>query len=115
MSCQDGQFIVENVSFYDDAKVGTDLTADADWKRRGLYIGPAFDTIDVGLQDEFEKYLQERGINETVAAFIPEYCAYKEQQVFLRIKRLHNLLTSFYRNTSSGWARSKHLLISEPF
>ena len=40
MVTQDGQFIIENVSFYDDAKVGTELTADADWNRRGLYIGP---------------------------------------------------------------------------
>jgi hypothetical protein len=90
------------------------LTAEADWKRRGLYIGPAFDTLDVGLQDEFEKFLQERGINETVAAFIPEYCAYKEQQVgFQNVQRLYGILT-FCRNTSSGWARSKRLLISEP-
>lgn len=81
LSCQDGQFVIENISFYDDAKVGTELNVENDWKRRGLYIGPTFDTLDVGLQDEFEKYLQERGINEAVASFIPEYCGYKEQQV----------------------------------
>jgi complement component 1 Q subcomponent-binding protein, mitochondrial len=40
MVCQEGHFIVENVSYYKDAKLGTDLTAEADWKRRGLYIGP---------------------------------------------------------------------------
>lgn len=38
--CQEGQFAIENISFYDDAKLGTELTAEADWKRRGLYIGP---------------------------------------------------------------------------
>ena len=38
--CQEGQFVIENISFYDDAKLGTDLTAEADWKRRGLYVGP---------------------------------------------------------------------------
>ena len=38
--CQEGQFGIENISFYDDANLGTDLTAEADWKRRGLYIGP---------------------------------------------------------------------------
>lgn len=81
MSCQDGEFVIENISFYDDAKVGTELSAESDWKRRGLYIGPNFDTLDVGLQDEIQKYLQERGINETVATFVPEYCAHKEQQV----------------------------------
>lgn len=40
MVCQEGHFIVDNVSYYKDAKVGTELTAEADWKRRGLYIGP---------------------------------------------------------------------------
>ena len=38
--CQDGSFITDNISFYADAKSGTELTAEADWKRRGLYIGP---------------------------------------------------------------------------
>lgn len=38
--CQEGVFVLENVSFYKDAKLATDLTAEADWKRRGLYIGP---------------------------------------------------------------------------
>ena len=40
MVCQEGSFSIENISYYDDAKTGTDLTAEADWNRRGLYIGP---------------------------------------------------------------------------
>ena len=40
-----------------------------------------FETLDVGVQEEFEKYLQDRGIGPTVASFIPEYAAHKEQQV----------------------------------
>ncbi|TFK38196.1 mitochondrial glyco protein [Crucibulum laeve] len=84
MICQEGHFIVENISFYNDAKLGTDLTAEADWKRRGLYIGPQFDTLDVAVQEEFEKYLQERGVNETVALFIPEYAEWKEQQEYVK-------------------------------
>ncbi|KAF9459640.1 mitochondrial glycoprotein [Collybia nuda] len=74
MVCQNGHFIVENVLFYKDASIGTDSTSEADWKRRGIYIGPQFDTLDVGVQEEFEKYLQERGVNEHVALFIPEVC-----------------------------------------
>jgi hypothetical protein len=38
--CQEGVFVVENVSYYHDSKLATDLTPEADWKRRGLYIGP---------------------------------------------------------------------------
>jgi len=84
MVTQEGQFIIDNISFYSDSKIGTDLTAEADWKRRGLYIGPQFDTLDAGVQEEFEKLLQERGINESLALFIPEYAEYKEQKEYVR-------------------------------
>jgi complement component 1 Q subcomponent-binding protein len=84
MLCQDGTFAIENLSYYDDAKTGTDLTAEADWNRRGLYIGPQFDTLDVGVQDAFDQYLNERGVNDSVAFFIPEYASYKEQQEYVK-------------------------------
>jgi len=82
--CQEGQFVIENISYYDEASLGIDLTAEADWKRRGLYIGPQFDTLDIAVQEEFEKYLRERGINDVVASFIPEYAAHKEQQEYVK-------------------------------
>jgi complement component 1 Q subcomponent-binding protein len=99
-------FVVENVSYYNDGKLATDLTPEADWKRRGLYIGPQvrprhffcrfvearvlrciylnlcqFETLDLNFQEEFEKFLQERGINEGLAFFVPEYAQHKEQKV----------------------------------
>ncbi|KAG6909487.1 hypothetical protein DXG01_017209 [Tephrocybe rancida] len=83
MICQEGHFVVENVSFYKDAQLGLDLSADADWKRRGTYLGPQFETLDVGVQEEFEKYLAERGVNETAALFIPEYAEFKEQKEYV--------------------------------
>lgn len=73
--------MVDNISYYPDAKLGTELTAEADWKRRGLYIGPQFETLDVAVQEEFERFMQERGINESLALFIPEYAELKEQKV----------------------------------
>jgi complement component 1 Q subcomponent-binding protein, mitochondrial len=79
--CQDGAFLIENVSFYSDAEVGTSLTAEADWKRRGLYLGPTFENLDPAVQDEFERFLEERGINESLALFIPDFAEYKEQNV----------------------------------
>lgn len=79
--CQDGAFLVENVSFYADSETGTALTAEADWKRRGLYLGPTFENLDPAVQDEFERFLEERGINESLALFVPDYAEYKEQTV----------------------------------
>ncbi|KAL6300950.1 mitochondrial glycoprotein [Sparassis latifolia] len=81
--CQEGAFVVDNISFYSNTKVGTELTAEADWKRRGLYIGPQFDTLDVNVQEEFEKFLQERGINENLAYLVPEYAEFKEQKEYV--------------------------------
>jgi len=93
LMCQEGHFVIENISFYEDAKLGTDLTAEADWKRRGLYIGPQFDNLDVAVQEEFEKYLQERGINSSVASFIPEYAAHKEQQEYVKwLSKVNNFI-----------------------
>jgi len=82
--CQEGGFVVDNISYYPDAKMGTDLTAEADWKRRGMYLGPQFDTLDVSVQEEFEKYMGERGISESLAMFIPEYAEYKEQKEYVK-------------------------------
>ncbi|KAH9924087.1 mitochondrial glycoprotein [Fomitopsis serialis] len=81
--CQEGAFLVDNISFYKDAAVGTELTAEADWKRRGLYIGPQFDTLDVTVQEEFEHWLRERGIDEELSTFIPEYSEFKEQKEYV--------------------------------
>ena len=97
--CQEGAFIVDNIGYYHDPKLATELTAEADWSRRGLYLGPhvrlaisfkllwanlsslQFDTLDVQVQNEFESYMQERGINGSLAMFIPTYAEYKEQKV----------------------------------
>ncbi|KAF5356851.1 hypothetical protein D9756_006809 [Leucocoprinus leucothites] len=83
-SVQDGQFIVDNISYYDDATLGTELSAEADWKRRGLYIGPQFDTLDIALQDEFDSFLKERGVNESLAHFIPQFAEFKEQKEYVK-------------------------------
>ncbi|KAH8828614.1 mitochondrial glycoprotein [Flagelloscypha sp. PMI_526] len=81
---QEGGFIIENISFYNDAKLGTDVTAEADWQRRGLYIGPEFETLDPAVQEEFDQFIAERGLNEKLALFIPEYCEFKEQNEYVK-------------------------------
>lgn len=40
-----------------------------------------FETLDLNFQEEFEKFLQERGVNESLAFFVPEYAQLKEQKV----------------------------------
>lgn len=80
---QDGVFVIDNIAFYKDSKLATDLTSEADWQRRGLYIGPQFDDMDENVQEAFEQYLEERGINTTLALFVIDYIDYKEQREYV--------------------------------
>lgn len=91
-------FTIDNISFYNDADLANDLTSEGDWKRRGLYIGPdvsslvrcemcdadggyaQFDNLDENVQAEFESFLEERGVNSSLALLIPEFAEHKEQQ-----------------------------------
>ncbi|CAO3589264.1 unnamed protein product [Absidia cylindrospora] len=79
---QDGEMAVESVMYYKDGKLASDASAESDWQRRGLYIGPQFGELDEGLQSLFEKYLEERGVNAGLAAFLPDYVEYKEQKEY---------------------------------
>lgn len=80
---EEDEFVIDNISFYKDEKVAEDMSAEGDWKRRGIYIGPRFDHLDVAVQTEFEHFLEERDVNEALASFIPMYCEYKEQKEYV--------------------------------
>jgi len=91
--CDEGAFLLENISFYNDTTIGTELTAESDWKRRGLYVGPQFEQLDPSVQEEFEAYLVERGIDESLALFIPDYAEWKEQQEYVHwLENLKNFI-----------------------
>ncbi|KAE8227247.1 hypothetical protein CF319_g269 [Tilletia indica] len=79
---QDGAWVIENISYYQDGKLATDPTAEADWARRGLYIGPQFDTLDIKVQEQFENFLEERGFDAPLAIFIVQYAEFKEQNEY---------------------------------
>jgi hypothetical protein len=49
-----------------------------------------FETLDLQVQEEFEKFLQERGINESLAFFVPEYAQHKEQKVLFFFGPVYN-------------------------
>jgi hypothetical protein len=37
----DGLFTIQNISFYQDAGLALGQSGEDDWKRQGLYMGPA--------------------------------------------------------------------------
>lgn len=80
---QDGMMIIENVFFYKDAKLVDPKNRGDEESARDLYTGPPFGNLDEDLQLLFERYLEERGINTTLALFVPEYIDFKEQREYL--------------------------------
>ncbi|KAG0175317.1 Mitochondrial acidic protein mam33 [Apophysomyces sp. BC1034] len=92
---QDGEVSIESVIFYKDAKLAREQSAEADWQRRGQYIGPQFDELDEGLQSLFGRYLEERGINTALATFLPDYVDYKEQKEYVQwLKGVKNFVSA---------------------
>jgi complement component 1 Q subcomponent-binding protein len=74
---QDGMIVIEHVK---NATLAAPQTAEVGSDE---YAGPPFGSLDEDLQILFERYLDERGINTSLALFIPDYIDYKEQREYL--------------------------------
>jgi complement component 1 Q subcomponent-binding protein, mitochondrial len=79
---QDGQIMVENFSYYDDAALAHSTNAEATHKAQDAYPGPPFGTLDEDLQVLMERYLEERGVTDAFAIFVPDYMDLKEQREY---------------------------------
>ena len=83
-TAQDGEITIDNVYHFPSADLAEAKTAEKDWARRSLYTGPPFGQLDEDLQVLLERYLDERGINTSMALFIPDYIDMKEQKEYIR-------------------------------
>lgn len=81
---EDGHISIDNMFFFADKDLAEPKSFESDWKRRGVYAGPPFGNLDDELQALMDNYLGERGINDELALFIPDYIDYKEQKEYLR-------------------------------
>lgn len=83
-TAQDGQIVVENLFYYDDVKVAKVENPEAAQKRADVYPGPPFGSLDDDLQVLMERFLEERGITQALAVFVPDYVDIKEQREYTR-------------------------------
>ncbi|KND87445.1 Mitochondrial acidic protein mam33, partial [Tolypocladium ophioglossoides CBS 100239] len=83
-TAQDGNIVVENMFFYEDAKVAKVDSPEAAQKRADVYPGPPFGSLDEDLQVLIERFLEERGVTQAMAVFVPDYVDVKEQREYLR-------------------------------
>lgn len=83
-NAQDGLIVIENVYYYPQADIAEAETPEAEFARANIYAGPPFQNLDPELQSMLERYLDERGINEQLASFVPDYVDHKEQREYVQ-------------------------------
>ena len=81
---QDGHVDIEDIYFFPKAEMADPKSAEQAYSSNSLYHGPPFSQLDEDLQALLERMLEERGINEAMATFIPDYIDTKEQNEYIR-------------------------------
>ncbi|AEO59913.1 hypothetical protein MYCTH_2308582 [Thermothelomyces thermophilus ATCC 42464] len=90
---QDGAIIVENLYYYSDPKLAHSTDPAAVHAAQDTYPGPPFGSLDEDLQILMERYLEERGITQSLALFAPDYMDYKEQREYVAwLKNVKNFI-----------------------
>ncbi|KAK8050156.1 regulatory protein SUAPRGA1 [Apiospora phragmitis] len=79
---QNGQIMVENFYYFKDAKLAHGDSAEASHTAQDTYPGPPFGSLDEDLQILMERYLEERGVTQALAVFVPDYMDSKEQREY---------------------------------
>jgi complement component 1 Q subcomponent-binding protein len=82
-TASDGNILVENMYHYPDAALAHSESAESAHKAQDVYAGPPFGSLDEDLQILIERYLEERGITQALAVFVPDYMDMKEQKEYL--------------------------------
>lgn len=79
---QDGQIMVENFYYFKDPTLAHGQSAEVAHAAQDVYPGPPFGTLDEDLQILMERYLEERGVSQALAIFVPDYMDLKEQREY---------------------------------
>lgn len=82
-TAQDGSIIVDNLYYFADKALAHGETGEAAHRAQGVYAGPPFGSLDEDLQILMERFLEERGVTQALAVFVPDYMDVKEQKEYL--------------------------------
>lgn len=79
---QDGEIGFNSIMYYPVARLANKETVEANFESQVIYGGPTFGDLDEDLQMHFQRYLDERGIDSSLAEFLPNYIEYKEEREY---------------------------------
>lgn len=81
---ESGEIEIEYVHFYPRADLIDPKTAEAVREAQNVYGGPPFPYLDPELQQMYETYITERGVNAQLADFLARYVEWKEQREYMQ-------------------------------
>lgn len=99
---EDGEIEIEYVHFYPRAELIDPKTAEAVKEAQNVYGGPPFPYLDPELQQMYETYVNERGINTQLAYFLAKYVEYKEQREYVQWLESKLALIDFARHPANS-------------
>ena len=82
-TAQDGGIMVDNLYYFAGKSLAHAESGDAAHRAQGAYAGPPFGSLDEDLQVLMERFLEERGVTQALAVFVPDYMDVKEQKEYL--------------------------------
>lgn len=80
----DGDIQISRIYYYSKKERANVKTVKHDYTCMTAYTGPVYGNLDEDLQRLMENYLRERGINTTLAQWVPEYIDFKEQREYMK-------------------------------
>lgn len=81
---EDGDIQILRIYHYLKKEWANAKTAEQNYAHKAMYTGPPYGNLDEDLQRLVEDYLRERGMNTTLAQWVPEYVDFKEQREYMR-------------------------------
>jgi complement component 1 Q subcomponent-binding protein len=75
----ENEFFIEDIQFSNQEEG----TVEGEYNRKKSYVGPKFHQIDETLQEQFAKYLEERGFDSGLSDFMHQYAQWKEQNEYV--------------------------------
>ncbi|KKA28980.1 hypothetical protein TD95_000902 [Thielaviopsis punctulata] len=95
LTVQDGAMSIDSFYYFNKAAEAFASSAEVAHSRANVYAGPSFETLDEELQDKAEAYLNDRGIDMSLAMFVGEYANSKEQAEYVSwMKNLSTFMRS---------------------
>lgn len=78
----DGEMVIDGLAHFASPAVASDMSAEGMARKERMYQGPTFAELHDKLVDSVAAFLEERGVDDDLSAFVASYSYWMEQQEY---------------------------------